>query len=67
MRYEIQLPDNKSIKIRRMVTAHVRGEQIPPETDADGSDVRVVWRALQILRETSVEAQNFTSPQCVYL
>ena len=63
MRYEIQLPDNKSIKIRRMVTAHVRGEQILPVTDADGSDVRVVWRALRILRETSVETQNFASLQ----
>ena len=45
MRYEIQLPDNKSIKIRRMVMAYVRGVEIPPVMDADGSDVRIVWRA----------------------
>ena len=51
MRYEIQLPDNKSIKIRRMVTAHVRGGEIPPVTDADGSDVRVTWRALRTLAD----------------
>ena len=51
MRYEIQLPDNKSIKIRRMVTAHVRGGEIPPVTDVDGSDVRVTWRALRTLAD----------------
>ena len=51
MRYEIQLPDNKSIKIRRMVTAHVRGGEIPPVTDADGSDVRVTWHALRTLAD----------------
>ena len=51
MRYEIQLPDNKSIKIRQMVTAHVRGGEIPPVTDVDGSDVRVTWRALRTLAD----------------
>ena len=51
MRYEIQLPDNKSIKIRRMVMAYVRGEEIPPVTDADGSDVCVVWRALHTMAD----------------
>ena len=51
MRYEIQLPDNKSIKIRRMVTAHVQGGEIPPVTDADGSDVRVTWHALRTLAD----------------
>lgn len=53
MRYEIQLPDNKSIKIRRMVLAYVRGEEIPPATEADGSDVHVTWRALRTVRDAS--------------
>ncbi|MBQ6155903.1 MAG: hypothetical protein IJK22_04795 [Bacteroidales bacterium] len=51
MRYEIQLPDNKSIKIRWMVMAYVRSGEIPPVTDADGSDVRVVWRALHAMAD----------------
>ena len=46
MRYEIQLPDNKSLKIRQMVRAYVRGEEIPAVSETDGSDVRVTWRAL---------------------
>ena len=49
MRYEIQLPDNKSLKIRRMMLAYVRGAEIPPVSDMDGSDVRVTWRALQVM------------------
>ena len=63
MRYEIQLPDNKSIKIRRMVLAYVREEEIPPVTDADGSDVRVTWRALHTLRGASVETLHASSPE----
>ena len=51
MRYEIQLPDNKSLKIRQMVMAYVRGGEIPPVSDADGSDVRVTWCALQALAD----------------
>jgi len=63
MRYEIQLPDNKSLKIRRMVMAYVRDEEIPPVSDMDGSDVRVTWRALQTIREASVETLRATSLQ----
>jgi 3-phosphoshikimate 1-carboxyvinyltransferase len=63
MRYEIQLPDNKSIKIRRMVTTHVRGGEIPPVTDADGSDVRVTWHALQAIRDASAETCHGASLQ----
>ena len=64
MRYEIQLPDNKSIKIRRMVAVHVRGGEIPPVTDADGSDVRVVWRALQSLRAPSTSPVPIDVADC---
>lgn len=64
MRYEIQLPDNKSIKIRRMVLAYVRGEEIPPVTDADGSDVRVVWHALQSLRAPSTSSVAIDVADC---
>lgn len=34
-----------------MVAAHVRGGEIPPVTDADGSDVRVTWHALRTLAD----------------
>lgn len=53
MRYDIQLPDSKSIKIRQMVVAFVRGEEIPPVTEADAHDVHVVRRALCAIRDTS--------------
>ena len=49
MRYEIQLPDNKSLKIRQMVMAYVRGAEIPPVSDMDCGDVRVTWRALRVM------------------
>ena len=63
MRYEIQLPDNKSLKIRRMMLAYVRGAKIPPVSDMDGSDVRVTWLALQTIREASVETCHSASLQ----
>ena len=63
MRYEIQLPDNKSLKIRRMVLAYVRGAEIPPVSDKDARDVRVTWRALQTIREASSETCRGASPQ----
>ena len=63
MRYEIQLPDNKSLKIRRMVLAYVRGAEIPPVSDKDARDVRVTWGALQAMREASAETCRGASPQ----
>ena len=61
MRYKIQLPDNKSIKIREMVIAHVREGEIPPMTDADGSDVRVVWRALHTIKDAQRMATDMVA------
>ena len=61
MRYKIQLPDNKSIKIREMVVAHARGGKIPPMTDADGSDVRVVWRALHTIKDAQRMAMDMVT------
>lgn len=34
-----------------MVIAYVRGVEIPPVMDADGSDVRIVWRALHTMAD----------------
>lgn len=61
MRYKIQLPDNKSIKIREMVIAHVREGEIPPMTDADGRDVRVVWRALHTIKDSQRMAMDMVT------
>ena len=61
MRYKIQLPDNKSIKIREMVIAHVREGEIPPMTDADGRDVRVVWRALHTIKDAQRMAMDMVT------
>ena len=47
-----------------MVAAHVRGGEIPPVTDADGSDVRVVWRALQSLRAPSTSPVPIDVADC---
>lgn len=63
MRYDIQLPDNKSLKIRRMVLAYVRGAEIPPVSDMDARDVRVTWHALQAIRESFVETCHGVSLQ----
>jgi len=46
-----------------MVLDYVRGLEIPPVSDADGSDVRVTWRALQTIREASVETRRAASLQ----
>jgi len=61
MRYKIQLPDNKSIKIREMMVAHARGGEIPPMTDADGRDVRVVWRALHTIKDAQRMAMDMVT------
>lgn len=52
MRYNIQLPDNKSIRIREMVFSYAMGSDIPPLRDGDCHDVQVTHRALQTLSTT---------------
>ena len=52
MRYNIQLPDNKSIRIREMVFSYAMGNDIPPLRDGDCHDVQVTHRALQTLSTT---------------
>ena len=52
MRYNIQLPDNKSIRIREMVSSYAMGSDIPPLRDGDCHDVQVAHRALQTLSTT---------------
>ena len=47
--YNIQLPDNKSLRIRQMITSYVHGKGIPSVTDRDCHDVALVHRALCIL------------------
>ncbi|MCR4877902.1 MAG: hypothetical protein K5901_01140, partial [Bacteroidales bacterium] len=45
----IQLPDNKSLRIRQMVRAYVLRGEIPSECGADCHDVRVTCRALRTI------------------
>lgn len=49
MLYKIQLPDNKSLRIRQMITSYVRGGDIPAVTGQDCHDVAIVYRALRTL------------------
>ena len=49
MRYDIQLPDNKSLRIREMVFSYAMGNDIPPLRDGDCHDVQVTHRALRTL------------------
>ena len=63
MRYNIQLPYNKSLRIREMVSEFVLRGTIPSVSDMDCHDVEIVCRALQTLSEGRVETQNFTSLQ----
>ena len=63
MLYNIQLPYNKSLRIREMVSGFVLRGVLPPVSDTDCHDVEIVHRALQTLSAGSVETQNFASPQ----
>lgn len=49
MWYDIQLPDNKSLRIREMVFSYAMGNDIPPLRDGDCHDVQVTHRALRTL------------------
>lgn len=49
VQYNIQLPDNKSLRIREMIASYVRGDIVPPLTDRDCHDVAVVYRALNAI------------------
>ena len=61
MRYDIQLPDSKSIKIRQMMVSFVLDREIPPVTEGDAHDVHIVRRALCAIRRSSVETFHETS------
>jgi len=67
MLFEIQLPDNKSISIRRMVSAYVRGAEIPTVKETDARDVRVTYRALCTLRKACEEVHASAIRQPVVL
>jgi 3-phosphoshikimate 1-carboxyvinyltransferase len=63
MRYNIQLPDNKSLRIREMAFSYAMGKEVPPLCDNDCHDVEVMRRALKTLSSGYDETQNFTSLQ----
>ena len=63
MRYNIQLPDNKSLRIREMAFSYAMGKAVPPLCDNDCHDVEVMYRALKTLSSGYDETQNFTSLQ----
>ena len=63
MLYEIQLPYNKSLRIREMMSEYVLRGTLPPISDGDCHDVEIVHRALQTLSSGTVETQNFASLQ----
>ena len=61
MLYEIQLPYNKSLRIREMVSEFVLRGTLSPVSDGDCHDVEIVHRALQTISAGSEETQNFAS------
>ena len=63
MRYNIQLPYNKSLRIREMVSGFVLRGVLSPVSDRDCHDVEIVHRALQTLSTRYAETQNFASLQ----
>ena len=63
MRYNIQLPYNKSLRIREIVSEFVSQGRLPFVSDGDCHDVEIVCRALQTLTAGFVETQNFASQQ----
>ena len=63
MLYNIQLPYNKSLRIREMVSEFVLRGVLSPVSDGDCHDVEIVHRALQSLSEGRVETQDLVSPQ----
>ena len=63
MLYKIQLPYNKSLRIREMLSGFVLRGTSPSVSDEDCHDVEIVHRALQTLSAGFVETQNFVSLQ----
>ncbi|MCR4826488.1 MAG: hypothetical protein K5882_06000, partial [Bacteroidales bacterium] len=63
MLYNIQLPYNKSLRIRKMVSEFVLRGTLSPVSDHDCHDVEIVFRALRTLSSGYDETQNFTSLQ----
>ena len=60
MLYKIQLPYNKSLRIREMISEFVLRGVLPPVSDTDCHDVEIVHRALQTLSAGTVGTHNFT-------
>jgi 3-phosphoshikimate 1-carboxyvinyltransferase len=63
MLYEIQLPYNKSLRIREMVSEFVFRGTLFPVSDGDCHDVAVVNRGLRTISAGHVETQNLASLQ----
>ena len=59
MRYNIQLPYNKSLRIREMVSEYVSQGRLPAVSDGDCHDVEIVCHALRTLFSQAGETQNF--------
>ena len=63
MLYKIQLPYNKSLRIREMVLSYVLGNGIPLPSDKDCHDVEIVHRALKTIFASTVETRCAASLQ----
>ena len=63
MLYNIQLPYNKSLRIREMISEFVFRGALPPVSDKDCHDVDIVHRGLRTIFAGHVETQNFASLQ----
>ena len=62
MHFDIQLPDNKSIRIRELVSSWVRRGEVLPISSADCRDIVIMHRALTAI-SASVETRLIASLQ----
>ncbi len=63
MRFDIQLPDNKSLRIRELIESWVREGEVLPISTNDCRDIVVTQRALETISTSVVETPCIASLQ----
>ncbi len=63
MRFDIQLPDNKSLRIRELIESWVRDGEVLPISTNDCRDIVVTQRALEAISTSVVERPCIASLQ----
>ena len=63
MRFDVQLPDNKSLRIRELIWSWVRDGKVLPISPTDCRDIVVTHQALETISASSVKTQCIASLQ----